>query len=128
MILFGPTMVNLWGVRQIFNSGLPMRLEISFFRSTIARRMFIMFIACALVPIMLLALVAFTHYPVQFKSRALELLQRFAKTQGDHKVRGFSSHSLQFKDFIDFVGNTPSIRLDQRPRNLEDSPRFVATR
>ncbi len=41
-----------------------------------------MFIAFALVPIMMLAFVAYAHYPAHFKSRAFDLLQRCAKTQG----------------------------------------------
>ncbi len=41
-----------------------------------------MFIGCALIPILLLAIVAYAHYPAQFKTRAFERLRQCAKTQG----------------------------------------------
>jgi len=44
--------------------------------------MFMMFIACALVPIVLLAIVTYVHYPAQFKARAFKRLRQCAKTQG----------------------------------------------
>lgn len=44
--------------------------------------MFLMFISCALVPIVLSAFVAYVYYPAQFKSRAVQQLQRCAKIQG----------------------------------------------
>ena len=59
-----------------------MQVNLSLFRSKLSQRMFLMLAACALVPITLLAIVAYTHYTTQLKKRAFELLRRSAKSQG----------------------------------------------
>lgn len=59
-----------------------MRFDRSPFRNKLSRRMFILFIVCATIPIMVLALVAYARYTEQLKIRAFDLLGRSAKAQG----------------------------------------------
>jgi len=50
----------------------------------------------------------------------------FLVPHGENKVGGFSSHALEFEDFIDFVRNATSVLVDQGLRDFENSPGFVA--
>ena len=59
-----------------------MTLDTSFLRSTVARRIFALFILCALLPIVALALVSFSHVTTQLTDQSLERLRQASKAQG----------------------------------------------
>ena len=59
-----------------------MKLDTSFLRSTVARRIFALFILCALLPIVALALISFSHVTTQLTDQSLERLRQASKAQG----------------------------------------------
>ncbi len=59
-----------------------MKMEISFLRSVVARRIFFLFIACALVPIAIMAVLAFTQVEDQLEQQCLDRLYQTSKTTG----------------------------------------------
>ena len=59
-----------------------MKAEIIFLRSKVARRIFTLFILCALVPIAALAVVSFTHVTRQLNEQSRERLAQASKAQG----------------------------------------------
>ena len=46
-------------------------------------------------------------------------------SQGDNKVCGFSSYTLEFEEFVDLVGNSAFILLDKRPRDIENGSGLI---
>ena len=59
-----------------------MKLDITFFRSKVARRIFLLFISCALVPITALSVVSFRHVSVHLHEEAWSRLHQTSKTAG----------------------------------------------
>ncbi|MFQ5745364.1 MAG: HAMP domain-containing protein, partial [Acidobacteriota bacterium] len=59
-----------------------MSLEISFLRSKLARRLFVLFISCALVPTVVLALLSFVHVSHQLSEQSKRRLHRTSKITG----------------------------------------------
>jgi putative nucleotidyltransferase with HDIG domain len=59
-----------------------MKLDKNIFRSRLARRMFFSFVLCALVPILVLFAVTFTHVTKHFESFARDHLKRTTKAHG----------------------------------------------
>ena len=57
-----------------------MKLEIKSFRTKVARRIFILFIICAIVPISALALISFGHVRKQLKEQSQERLHQESKS------------------------------------------------
>jgi putative nucleotidyltransferase with HDIG domain len=60
-----------------------MKLEKTFLRSKVARRIFILFISCALIPIVALAILSFSHVTGQLNEQSQERLRETTKTMGD---------------------------------------------
>jgi putative nucleotidyltransferase with HDIG domain len=54
----------------------------TFLKSKIARRIFFLFVGCALVPLLILTILTFTHVTGQIKSQSLDRLQQSSKTHG----------------------------------------------
>jgi PAS domain S-box-containing protein len=61
---------------------LSWHLERDFFRSTVARRIFGLFVLCALLPLSVLAYVAFSQVMTQLEQQAEQWLQHTSKTAG----------------------------------------------
>ena len=59
-----------------------MRFDTKFFRSKLARRMLLMFMICALVPISALAVVSFAGVSEQLREQGQQRLRRASKSQG----------------------------------------------
>ena len=88
-------------------------LERKLLKSRLAWRFFSMFIACALVPIMALAVVTYYRATVQLKDQALERLHQLAKTHAlfiyNHLL--LSDQQLQIMQ-MNWHGNTGSFFKD----------------
>ncbi|MFH7319227.1 HD domain-containing phosphohydrolase [Desulfurivibrio sp. D14AmB] len=54
----------------------------TFLKSKIARRIFFLFVGCALLPLLVLTILTFTHVTQQIKSQSLDRLQQSSKTHG----------------------------------------------
>ncbi|NQT80250.1 MAG: HD domain-containing protein [Candidatus Aminicenantes bacterium] len=61
-----------------------MKFEITFLRSKVARRIFILFISCALVPIVFLAILSFSHVTKQLNEQSQRRLHQASKTMGQN--------------------------------------------
>ncbi|MCK5096687.1 MAG: HD domain-containing protein [Desulfobacteraceae bacterium] len=59
-----------------------MKIGGSFFRSKVAQRFFIVFLLCAIVPMIVLSFISYTQVAKQLKSQSLKRLQSSAKTHG----------------------------------------------
>ncbi|MFH0726825.1 MAG: HD domain-containing phosphohydrolase [Pseudomonadota bacterium] len=59
-----------------------MNRSVSIFRSKVARRIFILFICCALFPLCVMALLAFSQVSTQLKEQSVEQLSKSAKAHG----------------------------------------------
>ena len=59
-----------------------MRIDTKFLHSKVARRIFVMFICCALIPITILALLSFQQVTQELKRQSQGRLQRSAKAVG----------------------------------------------
>lgn len=60
----------------------PSRIDSTFLKSKIARRIFFLFIGCALLPIVVLTVLTFFHVATQIKTQSLDRLQQSSKTYG----------------------------------------------
>jgi len=58
------------------------KIDKSFLRSKVARRLFALFVGCVLVPIVVLAILSFEHVSRQLKDQSLLRLQQAAKVHG----------------------------------------------
>ena len=61
-----------------------MKFEITFLRSKVARRIFILFISCALVPIVFLAILSFSHVTKQLNEQSQRRLYQASKAMGQN--------------------------------------------
>lgn len=59
-----------------------MKFDRSLFRSKLARRIFLMFVVCALVPVLCLSILAFNHVTKQLSEQSRQQLRQIAKAQG----------------------------------------------
>ncbi len=59
-----------------------MKIDTTFLQSKVARRIFLLFVCCALIPITALALLSFTQVTNQLKSQSQRRLQQMAKAVG----------------------------------------------
>ena len=59
-----------------------MKLDSSLFRSKLARRIFLMFVVCALVPVLCLSILTFNHVAKQLSDQSRQQLRQIAKAQG----------------------------------------------
>jgi putative nucleotidyltransferase with HDIG domain len=59
-----------------------MKFEVTFLRSKVARRIFFLFVACALLPIALLAIISFGWVTIQLKGQSQERLKQATKNIG----------------------------------------------
>ena len=59
-----------------------MKIEMTFLRSKLARRIFILFVFCALLPVGILAVVSFSHVTNQLKAHGHNKLQKASKSAG----------------------------------------------
>ena len=56
-----------------------MKIDKTFLRSKVGRRIFLLFISCALLPITVLALLSFRHVTTQLNKQSQERLEQAAK-------------------------------------------------
>jgi HAMP domain-containing protein len=61
-----------------------MKIDKTFLRSKVARRIFLLFISCALLPITVLAVLSFRHVTSQLKKQSQERLEQAAKAMSMH--------------------------------------------
>ncbi len=59
-----------------------MKIDTAFLRSKVARRIFLLFISCALIPITVLAILSFTHVTKQLNQQSQRRLYQAAKAMG----------------------------------------------
>src|SRR5690242_20374265 len=76
----GPTMVAMSARRQISNP--PMKIERTFLHSKVARRIFFLFVWCALLPISILAVVSFFQVAAKLRSQNQMELRQASKARG----------------------------------------------
>jgi len=67
---------------QNTNQEKNMRIDVSFLRSKVARRIFFLFILCAMIPISGLALISYTHVSSQLKEQSMNRLYNAVKAHG----------------------------------------------
>ena len=60
-------MGDTWVWQKITSSGYVMKIDTTFLRSKVARRIFILFVFCALLPIAALAIISFSYVTNQLK-------------------------------------------------------------
>ncbi|HXZ29175.1 MAG TPA: HD domain-containing phosphohydrolase [Terriglobales bacterium] len=58
------------------------KVDIAFLRSKVARRVFLLFVVCAMLPILALALISFRQVTEQLREQSRKQLQQESKTQG----------------------------------------------
>ena len=68
-----------------------MKIEVTFLRSKVARRIFFLFVACALIPIAALAILSFGWVTNQLKEQSQERLQQESKNIGQRIVERLKS-------------------------------------
>ena len=61
-----------------------MKIDKTFLRSKVARRIFLLFISCALLPITVLAVLSFRHVTKQLNKQSQERLEQAAKAMSMH--------------------------------------------
>ena len=61
-----------------------MKVDRTFLRSKVARRIFLLFITCALLPVTILAILSFQHVTSQLRGQSQERLQQAAGAMGMH--------------------------------------------
>jgi HAMP domain-containing protein len=61
-----------------------MKVDGTFLRSKVARRIFLLFITCALLPVTILAILSFRHVTGQLREQSQERLHQAAKAMGMH--------------------------------------------
>ena len=61
---------------------MAMKLDMTFLRSKVARRVFLLFVVCAMLPIIALALISFRQVTEQLREQSRKQLQQESKTQG----------------------------------------------
>ena len=59
-----------------------MRVDFTFLRSKVARRIFVLFVCCALLPILALAFISFESVSRQLADQSRRQLQRASKAEG----------------------------------------------
>ena len=59
-----------------------MKFDVTFFRKKVARRIVLLFVLCALVPIVTLAIISFSLVTKQLKAQSQERLRQASKTRG----------------------------------------------
>jgi len=66
------------------NYVLAMKIDKTFLRSKVARRIFLLFISCALLPITVLAVLSFRHVTIQLNKQSQDRLRQAAKAMSMH--------------------------------------------
>src|ERR1041385_8249971 len=77
----GPMTVAMSAPQQIFKAS-PMKIERTFLHSKVARRIFFMFVSCALLPISILAVVSFFQVAAKLRSQNQMELRQASKARG----------------------------------------------
>ena len=80
------------------------RIDSTFLKSKIARRIFFLFVGCALLPIVVLTVLTFFHVAKQIKAQSLDRLQQSSKTYGVSLYERF----LALESDMLFVASTRS--------------------
>jgi len=93
------------------------RIEIGFLRSKLARRIFLLFILCALVPLSALAFLAFTQVKSELNSQADRRLHRASKSAG---MTVFERLSFLEVDLNIIISNLPVEQPDDLDFALRD--------
>jgi putative nucleotidyltransferase with HDIG domain len=73
-------MEDTWAKALNINYFLAMKIDKTFLRSKVARRIFLLFITCALLPITVLAVLSFRHVTIQLNKQSQERLRQAAKS------------------------------------------------
>src|SRR6185437_15568098 len=105
-----------------------MRIETTFFRSKVARRIFLLFIVCALVPILVLCLISFREISVQMEhDRQIQLRQSSkAEAMAIYSRLELLSSELQIASTLGKLPNSDNdhfldVRLDKNFEQAEFS-------
>jgi len=73
-------MGDTWVWQKITSSGYVMKIDTTFLRSKVARRIFILFVFCALLPIAALAIISFSYVTNQLNEQSQKRLHQGSKT------------------------------------------------
>ena len=127
-----------------------MKIDKTFLRSKVARRIFLLFISCALLPITVLAVLSFRHVTRQLNKQSQERLEQAAKAMSmnlferllfleagmemELTVEPGGGYSLRVPeaprkkiDISGFAGKAPGIKLAPR-EDFEERPSTIAAR
>jgi len=74
-----------------------MKLEITFLRSKVARRIFLLFIICAILPIVALAVISFSIATKQLNDQSQKRLEEMCKSQGQIYLERFESIKTELR-------------------------------
>jgi hypothetical protein len=83
-----------------------MKIELTFLRSKVARRIFALFIFCALVPILALAIISFTQVREQLYEQGQRRLHQSSKTLGMSIFERLSFLENELKIYLRKKDNT----------------------
>ena len=75
---------HTWVKALNINYVLAMKIDKTFLRSKVARRIFLLFISCALLPITVLAVLSFRHVTIQLNKQSQDRLRQAAKAMSMH--------------------------------------------
>lgn len=101
MISSGPTTAVMWDEPR----GINVPLNTTIFRSRLARRIFFMFIASALVPVIVLACYSYIRVTRQLENQAYERLRQMAKTHGMNIYEHLVSADMHLQVIEDSLEN-----------------------
>jgi putative nucleotidyltransferase with HDIG domain len=96
-----------------------MKIDKTFLRSKVARRIFLLFISCALLPITVLAVLSFRHVTKQLNKQSQERLEQAAKAMSMHLFERLLFLEAGMEMVASNLGNgsgfqTPTLEISER--------------
>ncbi len=95
-----------------------MQSGISLFKSKVAKRIFLLFLLCAMFPVALFSVLSYTQVSTQLKTQSLARLQNAAKSYGMMVIERFSF----LKSDLDMLGATDLLQITERGRVTHGYP------
>ncbi len=91
-----------------------MKIDATLFRSNLARRIFLMFVVCALIPVLTLSVLAFNHVKKQLSDQSRRQLRQIAKAQG----LSLYERLLFLETELQLLSSSFTLKVDLEPGNL----------